>query len=1592
MRIDIISPQNTETIGYNTPTLKWELIRDIGDETPYIFDIKFGTSPSTLQAIATDYMASSYTITHIPVLMPNTIYYWQVIQKNTSNVVVVSSDVVSFNTPPLNLIPNPQNNATNINFYPLLSWTDNNNYVYRYDVYFGTSIDSLILVSEYQNEKYFDLLDLAVQFYPLHDYYWKIVYKYLTSTIYESNIFKFTTKDMEFINVYPPNNQTNMDRYITLSWNINVNAQYKYDIKFGDSQTNLKYIGLDISDTQITLDSSVMKIDFETTYYWQIIQKQGINVVKQSPIYKYTTAKSPYQTIRFKRGMYPPPRQKQGEPLFVYDTKELYIGTGPNTPPVKISNKRLYTSSVAPSVPQENDVWMDTSTIPYQIRLYKNNRWTDITHLKDIGNLVELQTSNKSNLVSQINEIYLNMYDNITNFMYRKTDYQDNIILSWRNPYSDTFDGYSLFVSDTQDLTGKDYNYCYNNSTMLYEGLGTGNGNIDTYIFTPIKNKTYSFQIFQKFKIDDEIYMADGKYLVVKQIDTIQPMTITQLSAIPYDRRISLLWKNPNTIDWQGTLVVRNTSHHPQSANDGIIVKDFKDKFEGNLGSFDDTNLINGVVYYYTLIPYDIYGNYYISQGNHVQQIPQYNAFNEATNLQQQSINDGQTIQINWKNAMQMTSQTYIGREVYVSRTNITNFSRDMCYQNDAVHLQTTGRGAGEGSLEQILYDIGDVPTGTIYYIKVFTQVFKDGYLYSNGISTQISVVDLTPPNQSVIELTDVYETEVKITVKQEPTNADFNKTIIVRQNGTTIPFSGYTTLTEQQIRQSSYTIVGEIYKTQINKYIIDKNIVIGNTYTYRGFQIDKSGNANVTGNYQTQTIEYDKTQISNLVQDGSEELTIKLKWIDPSENDFPNWQGTIIVRNSIRIPLNTHDGTVVIDSTIRNQYKDVPYYDTDIQPYTTYYYRQFTYDTNGKYNERQLRYQQQSTFDTPPNPITFQRYMLTHNSILFQWKDPVDADWMFTRIIKKVNNKPTSPYDGDLLYVESYIKDQYSMASGIWLRDVGVTTTDKYYYGFYPADTKGTYNTTSQNIVGPIQIVHYPSVTNETQNFSVDKINISFTLYTHVNTSGYEVYMSKLNLSQYDWYDCYYNQDVIKLANGTQSGGAKINIVQSDLELDTTYYIKIFQRYIVNGITIYGVPKELSVLTSDLVPPNPLQSITQSGTSTSIKLFWQNSTSLDYDGVLIRKHTERYPNSLIDGDLVGMFDKNTNEYYDTNVVEDTVYYYTAFPYDTNDNYNISNPNHVYQIQTDKYVIELENPNEDLTNFQVQIVLPNNPETQLNIKNLDPNPFIFSNNTTNLKLLDNTKREMDYWVEDYNNGIIWVKYPLLKNGLNFILVGHYDDLYIPDGDTVFEFFDDFLGPTLNLDKWVQPSDKIQYTIEDSKLIINAINDNTNTLVYDINSTPFYIKSKYQFLSGNYIIEDKKEVDNIASNNMFTTGFVFLRSNNTVLQSNVWYDISPSSNITYQGNTNGNFWFVDTYNLDTAKIKVNDSANKISRMMKFENYIYSELLTGESIQNFVSTTPNSVQIVIGKYMQYPIPNIKYDFVRIRKVQAFDIIQK
>jgi len=57
---------------------------------------------------------------------------------------------------------------------------------------------------------------------------------------------------------------------------------------------------------------------------------------------------------------------------------------------------------------------------------------------------------------------------------------------------------------------------------------------------------------------------------------------------------------------------------------------------------------------------------------------------------------------------------------------------------------------------------------------------------------------------------------------------------------------------------------------------------------------------------------------------------------------------------------------------------------------------------------------------------------MILHSAILFQWKDPVDSDWVFTRVVKKVGTPPLNPYDGELLYVESYIKNQYSSDGGI--------------------------------------------------------------------------------------------------------------------------------------------------------------------------------------------------------------------------------------------------------------------------------------------------------------------------------------------------------------------------------------------------------------------------------------------------------------------------------------------------------------------------------------------------------------------------------
>ena len=70
----------------------------------------------------------------------------------------------------------------------------------------------------------------------------------------------------------------------------------------------------------------------------------------------------------------------------------------------------------------------------------------------------------------------------------------------------------------------------------------------------------------------------------------------------------------------------------------------------------------------------------------------------------------------------------------------------------------------------------------------------------------------------------------------------------------------------------------------------------------------------------------------------------VYIKWTDPddlvvAESTLASWGGTLLVRKAGSMPTSRRDGTVVIDSTTRNQYSNAYFCDSGLSDGTTYLY-----------------------------------------------------------------------------------------------------------------------------------------------------------------------------------------------------------------------------------------------------------------------------------------------------------------------------------------------------------------------------------------------------------------------------------------------------------------------------------------------------------------------------------------------------------------------------------------------------------------------------------------------------------------------------
>lgn len=124
----------------------------------------------------------------------------------------------------------------------------------------------------------------------------------------------------------------------------------------------------------------------------------------------------------------------------------------------------------------------------------------------------------------------------------------------------------------------------------------------------------YHFQISCQDSFGFKADTKDRQFITLPSFDQAGPLNVSSLKAVPGDEKITLSWKNPNNIYFDGVRIVRSDRFYPASIDGGEVI------YEGRGNYYEDKGLINGKKYYYALFTYDKNRNY--SSGAVISAVP----------------------------------------------------------------------------------------------------------------------------------------------------------------------------------------------------------------------------------------------------------------------------------------------------------------------------------------------------------------------------------------------------------------------------------------------------------------------------------------------------------------------------------------------------------------------------------------------------------------------------------------------------------------------------------------------------------------------------------------------------------------------------------------------------------------------------------------------------------------------------------------------------------------------------------------------------------------------------------------------------------
>lgn len=224
----------------------------------------------------------------------------------------------------------------------------------------------------------------------------------------------------------------------------------------------------------------------------------------------------------------------------------------------------------------------------------------------------------------------------------------------------------------------------------------------------------------------------------------------------------------------------------------------------------------------------------------------------------------------------------------------------------------------------------------------------------------------------------------------------------------------------------------------------------------------------------------------------------IYIKWTDPddmvvADSTLAEWGGTLLVRKAGSMPTSRRDGTIVIDSTTRNQYSNSYFCDSGLSDGTTYYYKFFPYTTTGTYTDSE-----DDEFTATPTAQVYgiDSWNVTNivtseeagnGKMTIKWSDPSAtitsggvtlATWESTTVVVKTGSYATSKDDASAVYtLKVTTRNQYASTP---LTVTGLTNGTTYYISFFPETTDGGINTSTTQrdtgVANRITISNIPS------------------------------------------------------------------------------------------------------------------------------------------------------------------------------------------------------------------------------------------------------------------------------------------------------------------------------------------------------------------------------------------------------------------------------------------------------------------------------------------------------------------------------------